>query len=77
MKLVAEDFAFEAIEEKQSLADYTADCSGAGRSCCCTRSCTQNGTYADEEAWGKFLEINAGVAQYSFIDIVGEDCVLC
>lgn len=64
MKLVAEDFSFEVLDEKQSLADYTADCSGDGRSCCCTRSCTQNGVYADENAWGEFLEINAGIVQY-------------
>ncbi|MPN52731.1 hypothetical protein SDC9_200393 [bioreactor metagenome] len=60
----AEDFIFEPVDEAQVMAEYTADCSNAGRSCCCTRSCTQNGLYASEEEWGQFLELNAGVVQY-------------
>jgi len=64
MKLTAEDFEFEPVNESQSLADYTADCSNGPRSCCCTRSCTQNQVYASEEEWGDFLEINGGVIQY-------------
>lgn len=64
MSLTAEDFMFEEIKEDASFAGYTADCSNDGRSCCCTRSCTQNGIYATEEAWGEFLKINAGIVQY-------------
>ncbi len=59
-----DDFVFEPVSENQVMAEYTADCSNAGRSCCCTRSCTQNGLYASEEEWGRFLDLNAGVVQY-------------
>lgn len=60
----ADDFIFEQVNDKQVRAEYTADCSNAGRSCCCTRSCTQNGIIEDEAQWGAFLEINAGIIQY-------------
>lgn len=60
----SDDFVFEVVDEKHLMADYTADCSNGGRSCCCTRSCTQNGINATEEEWGEFLEVNSGIIQY-------------
>ncbi len=56
---------FEEIDDKEVFNDYTADCSGS-RSDCCTRVCTRdcNENVANEEEWGKFLEIEGGVIQY-------------
>lgn len=59
-----EDFVFEPVSENQNFNGYTGNCSNQGRSCCCTRSCTQNAVYANETDWGDFLSINGGVVQY-------------
>lgn len=31
---------------------------------CCTRVCTRTKAVANEEQWGRFLKVNAGVVQY-------------
>lgn len=53
---------FEEISEEKIFSAYSAGCSGS-RSDCCTRVCRDE-NYANEEDWGKFLEIEGGVIQY-------------
>lgn len=53
---------FEEVSEEEVFSAYSAGCSGS-RSDCCTRVCKDH-NYANEEDWGKFLEVEGGVIQY-------------
>lgn len=56
-----QDLLFEEVEEN-AFTEYSANCSGS-RSDCCTRTC-ESSSFATEEQWGQFLDVQGGVIQY-------------
>lgn len=64
-ELLENGFAEVFVEEgMNNAATYTATCSG-GRSDCCTRTCSADGSFVDNSsAWDAFLSVEGGQVQY-------------
>lgn len=61
------DFTFEILSDTElgsTLEKRGMKLLSNLRSECCTRTCTRHAQPANEEQWGRFLDVHAGIVMY-------------